>query len=140
MCLVILLLSASHFPWKLICGTSLWPFMKMLSFRENLLLLLLTCLRSLPVPDHFNLILGLKFFNYSNDMNSCFKKKCRRADFCDQNVSRPVPPRLALLRTKATFLVVHPLEAGVGIRLFMVDSSPEGLAFWDPSFMSRVFH
>lgn len=75
MCFIIFLLSAAHFPWKLICGTSLWPLMKMLSFRENLLLLLPNCLRPLPVPDCCNLNLALKFFYLLKRYEFTLKKK-----------------------------------------------------------------
>ena len=46
--------------------------MKMFSSRENFLLLLPSCLKPLPLSDHFNLNLGLKF-NYPNDIKFVLK-------------------------------------------------------------------
>lgn len=135
-CLVIFLQWAAHFSWKLICGTSLWPIMKKFSSRENFLLLLPSCLRPLPFPDHFNLNLGLKFFNYPNDMKFVLKK-CTRADFCGL---RCVPSDTGSAQDQSHFSY-SPLEVGVGrIHSFLIDPSPEDVALWGPSFMSRVSH
>ena len=110
--------------------------MKKFSSRENFLLLLPSCLRPLPFPDHFNLNLGLKFFNYPNDMKFVLKK-CTRADFCGL---RCVPSDTGSSQDQSHFSYSS-LEVGVGrIHSFLIDPSPEDVALWGPSFMSSVSH